>query len=148
MKNNKGFSMIELIVSFSITTIIIIMLFQIIIVLKDVHTKSAIKTSLLNKQNILVDMIYKDILDNGLKNVATCGDYCITFNFKNNDTKNFSYADSTITYDDYVTSIISGSTVNKIVITTSQKIISVHMPISHKLFPEEDFGIKIIDYLS
>ncbi len=149
MKNNKGFSIIELIVSFSICIIVVVVLFQIVVVLKEVYEKSSVKTVLLNKQNIIVNLIYEDILDKGLNSVASCGDYCITFKFTNNTSKNLSYSEpnKSISYGDYNNPVISGSTINKAVIFTNNEVISVYMPISHKLFSNSDFGIHIVHYV-
>ena len=43
--NNKGFSILELIVSFSICMVVVFVLFQIVVVLKEVYEKSTIKTT-------------------------------------------------------------------------------------------------------
>lgn len=149
MRNNKGFSMIELIVSFSITTVIVVMLLQIVLVLKDVYTKSSIKTALLNKQNIIVNLIYTDILDNELSSVTSCGDYCAIFTFNNIGTKRLSSSDNIISYGDYTAELVGGSTIGKISLVTSTEdsVIYVNLPITHKLFNNKDFGIRIVHYL-
>ena len=60
MKNNKGFTLVEMLVSFSLSMILIIILFQLIINLKDVYMTSGIKTELLNKQYLMTTKIYDD----------------------------------------------------------------------------------------
>lgn len=153
MKNNKGFSIVELIVSFSICMAVVIVLFQIVVVLKEVYEKSEVQTSLLNKQNILVDLIYSDILEKGLNNVKTCegNSYCATFCYDStcSDFKNLSYivSNSTIEYGDYITPTISGSTIGTVGITTENNVVSVKMPVTHKLFSDQSFDIKIVHYL-
>lgn len=150
MKNNKGFSMIELIVSFSITTVIVVMLLQIVLVLKDVYTKSSIKTSILNKQNIIVNLIYTDILEYGLESVSTCtnSDNCVKFEFANGNEKELSYNNENkiISYGDYTTELVGGSKVTGISINNNNNVISVSLSIKHNLF-SKDFVIRIVHYL-
>ena len=147
MKNNKGFSIIELIVSFTICTVIMIVLFQIVLVLKDLYEKSAIKTTLLNRQNIIVNLIYSDILEKELNNVSSCGTYCITFDFTTVSKQlKYSSSDNTISYGDYVTEVLGGPTVDKAETSIQNGVMSASMPITHKLFNNKDFGIRIVHY--
>lgn len=147
MKNNKGFSIIELIVSFTICTVIMIVLFQIVLVLKDLYEKSAIKTTLLNRQNIIVNLIYSDILEKELNNVSSCGTYCITFDFTTVSKQlKYSSSDNTISYGDYVTEVLGGTTVDKAETSIQNGVMSASMPITHKLFNNKDFGIRIVHY--
>lgn len=151
MKNNKGFSIIELIVSFTICTVIMIILFQIVLVLKELYEKSAIKTTLLNKQNIITNLIYKDILEKGLNNADSCGEYCIEFIFNDNSTEVLEYIsddNGTLSYGDYVTEVLGGTTVNEVEVSFQNNIISAKMPLTHKLFNNKDFGINIVHYKS
>lgn len=147
MKNNKGFSIIELIVSFTICTVIMIVLFQIVLVLKDLYEKSAIKTTLLNRQNIIVNLIYSDILEKELNNVSSCGTYCITFDFTTVSKQlKYSTSDNTISYGDYVTDVLGGTTVGKVETSIQNGVMSASMPITHKLFNNKNFGIRIVHY--
>lgn len=147
MKNNKGFSIIELIVSFTICTVIMIVLFQIVLVLKDLYEKSAIKTTLLNRQNIIVNLIYSDILEKELNNVSSCGTYCITFDFTTVSKQlKYSSSDNTISYGDYVTEVLGGTTVDKAETSIQNGVMSASMPITHKLFNNKNFGIRIVHY--
>lgn len=120
MKQNKGFSIVELIVSFSLTMIIVIILFEIIISLKNVYENSITKSALISSQNILTDYIYSDLNDYGLASVSACGDNCIQFVYKNGDSKNLSWEyeyDETsqrqsfqkIQYGDYAVDLITNS---------------------------------------
>ena len=149
MKNNKGFSIIELIVSFTICTVIMIVLFQIVLVLKDLYEKSAIKTTLLNRQNIIVNLIYSDILEKELNNVSSCGTYCITFDFTTVSKQlKYSTSDNTISYGDYVTDVLGGATVDKAETSIQNRVMYASMPITHKLFSNEKFDIRIVHYQS
>lgn len=120
MKKNQGFSIIELIVSFTLTMIIVVILFEIIISLKNVYENSVTKSALISKQNILTDYIYSDFYDYGLTNIDVCGNNCIQFTYKNGDVKNLSweyeYDDTSqrqsfqkIKYGDYTVDLIANS---------------------------------------
>lgn len=120
MKKNKGFSIVELIVSFSLTMIIVVILFEIIISLKNVYESSVTKSALISKQNILTDYIYSDIEDLGLLSVGPCGNNCIQFMYETGDVKNLSWEyeyDETnrkqsfqkIQYGDYAVDLIANS---------------------------------------
>ena len=50
---NNGFTVVELIVSFSLTLVITVFLFQIVINLKNLYTNSVIKTELVNIQSLV-----------------------------------------------------------------------------------------------
>lgn len=120
MKKNRGFSIIELIVSFALTMIIVVILFEIIISLKNVYENSVTKSALVSRQNILTDYIYSDINDFGLSKITSCGNNCIQFVYKNGDSKNLSWEyeydmDSQkqsfqkIKYGDYAVDLIANS---------------------------------------
>lgn len=120
--NNKGFSILELIVSFSLTMVIVIILFEIIVSMKVVYQNSVTKTELINKQNLFTDYIYSDIDSLGLKSVSTCGDNCIAFTYRDGQVKNlvWSYYSEnsengsmqslqTLGYGDYKINLINSS---------------------------------------
>lgn len=148
MKNNRGFSTIELVVSFSICMVVVVILFQIVISLKELYEKSGIKTELLNKQNLIVNQIYTDINEKGLGNVTTCGDYCATFTYKDGSVKSLNYTSNKISYGNYTTSINQGSMVGNVTLENNNSVWYVYLPLNHKLFSDEDFGIKIVHYVS
>lgn len=120
MKKNQGFSIVELIVSFALTMIIVVVLFEIIISLKNVYENSVTKSALVSRQNVLTDYIYSDLNDYGLAGVSSCGNNCIRFEYKNGDIKNLSWeyrydADlqrqsfQKIKYGDYAVDLITNS---------------------------------------
>lgn len=149
MKNNKGFSILELIVSFSICMVVVVILFQIVVVLKEVYEKSSVKTELLNKQNLIIDQIYTDILDKGLSNegIESCGSKCVKFTFDNDTSKTFQYTSNNLQYGDYATTLNNGSTVSDIVITNNEDVVGIYLKITHKLFLNTDFGIRVVHFV-
>lgn len=169
MKNNKGFSLVELIVSFTLTMVIVVILFEIIVSMKELYVSSVTKTELLNKQNLFTDYIYSDIYNNGLNNISTCGDNCISFGFQNGQTKNLEWsfysteninqALQTLSYGDYKINLINNAyfdtdisasngtntlTGVKICSSPVEQYININLPIKHNMFENEDFGINLL----
>lgn len=141
--NNKGFSVLELVISFSICMIIVFTLFQVILSLREVYEKSEIKTSLLNKQNIVVDLIYDDILEKELVNIESCSGYCIKFSFDDGTVKELNYTNNIIKYGEYATELVGSVGDIKVEVLDDGVVLYAHLPIKHKLF-NDDFGIKIV----
>ena len=120
MKNNKGFSVLELVVSFSLTVAIVAILFELVIVMKNLYDKNNIKTQLISNQNLLTDLIYSDLNDKGLTGVGLSNHdnvNSLTFTFNDGTQKSLEWGygitykeetglekniSATISYGDYV----------------------------------------------
>lgn len=156
MKNNKGFSTVELIVSFALTMAVIVVLFEIIVYMKELYEKSATQAELINKQNLMTDYIYSDLYNNQLINVSNCSEKenCIQFTYNNNQTKEliWNYTTKTISFDNYTINLIKNSELGEATIcslssdnsTGIDSYFSIHIPITNTLFPNDDFGITIL----
>ncbi len=53
MKNNKGFTVVELLSSFVLVMIIVVFLFEIVLELRNVYINEAVRTEIVNKNAIL-----------------------------------------------------------------------------------------------
>ncbi len=53
MKNNKGFTVVELIASFALTMVIVVFLFEVLIEIKDVFIETSLKTKIQEKMGII-----------------------------------------------------------------------------------------------
>ena len=169
MKNNKGFSLVELIVSFSLTMVIVVILFEIIVTMKNLYVSSVTKTELLNKQNIFTDYIYSDIENYGLNSVFVCGDNCISFSYNNGLVKNLEwsfYSDANVSqalqslsYGDYKINLITNASFDtsltlsnngytltgvKICSNPINQYFNIQLPIKHTMFKDRDFGISLL----
>lgn len=167
MKNNKGFSALELIVSFSLTMVIIIILFEIIIFMKELYEKSITQTELLNRQNLITDYMYTDLTTNSVTNISVCGENCISFLYQDGQVKllKWDITSGTLTYGDYTVALIKNSkfdeTLNLIDYSnfslTGARIcyengnfeskinsyILIKIPIINTVYPDDDFGLNI-----
>ena len=154
MKNNKGFTLVEMLVSFTLSMILIIILFQLIINLKDIYMSSGIKTELLNKQYLITNKIYTDLNEIKATKIENCNNpsVCIEFTFQNGSIKKLELDDEnkTLSYDGYVIKLSNGSYFKTININTNifgennKKIFNVSIPIYNDLFKDTNFGINIV----
>lgn len=154
MKNNKGFTIVELLVSFALSMILVIIMFQLIINLKELYQTSGIKTEMMNKQYLITNKMYTDLTEKKLTMISSCGVDCINFTFNDNTTTMF-YVDTnngTISYDDYTIKINNNSYIETPTISTvgftsssgNDRILSIKVPIYNSLFKNDNFGINII----
>ena len=79
--NNKGFTVVELIAAFSITMVICIFLFELLLEVKDIFVETSLKTSIQEKNAIISKNIYNLFKDEG--NNVTCISNSCTINGKN-----------------------------------------------------------------
>lgn len=155
--NNKGFTTVELIVSFSLTAVIVLFLFQLVFVLKDLYVLSGIKLKLLTKQATINTMINDDFINKKVTLATKESDTKIVFYFDDGTNKELSYNkdDKSITYGDYRTNLIDGSKFGNIGITTDVStktndnttlngILTIKIPIYHSLLEKDNFGIEIV----
>ena len=156
MKNNKGFTIIEVAVSFVLVATISITLLQLIMSLKEVYLTGDVKTTLLNKQGILIKYIYDDLENKDLTSITSCGLSCLTFSYSDNTSKDLLVdpGNNTISYGDYTMqndnscyfeqltmNIDESSPVSN---TTDDSIFTLDIPITSKLLNDENFGIRIV----
>ncbi len=156
MKNKNGFTIVELLVSLSLTLVVIIILFEIIILLKDLFQVSSVKTELLNKKSIFVENIYSDINSRTVAKIEQCGDYCLEFTMNDSTTKKLqidkenlliSYGDYTIKLDELYSIgniYFSNDITNYTSTEKNNGVFNVRIPIYTKLTNEENLGINIV----
>ena len=154
MKNNKAFTLVEMLVSFTLSMILVIIMFQLIINLKDVYMTSGIKTEMINKQYLMTNKIYKDLTEKKLTGISKCENdqqNCINISFSTGETKTFSVdlVNNTLNYDNYVQKVTNNSTIGTITIncnaiTETKKILTIKVPITNSNFKDTDFGINIV----
>lgn len=158
--NKKGFTTVELIVSFSLVAVIVFFLFEIVLILKDIYISSGIKTKLITKQAILTESINNDFVSKNLLAVARCTDAvdanaCVDFTFSDGVKRLIvNRENNTVTYNDITTKLIDGSRIGNIKISSETSvnkefskydgILTISVPIYHNLIEKENFGINII----
>lgn len=157
--NKKGFTVVELIVSFALTMIVVALLFQMLLGLKDLYISSGFKSQLLNKQALMSSKINNDFKNKEITMALKCGANCLTF-FFNDDTSNKLIIDDKndlFAYGEYSTKLVDGSKFGDVVIrnetisilpgdlsnTKFDSFIEIKIPIKHTLL-KEDYGVYIL----
>ena len=157
MKNNKGFTIIEVAVSFVLVATISIVLLQLVLSLKEVYLTGDVKTTLLNKQGIMTKYIYDDLDNKDLASITSCGLSCLTFTYTDSTVKNLLVdpGNKTISYGDYTLQIDNSSYFDNLGVDMYQSqtialngvddsVIAINIPILSKLLDKEDFGIHVV----
>ena len=89
--NKKGMTVVELVVAFSLSTVIALFLIQVVLFLKDTYMINGVKSELVLKQSLISDRINSLIRDNTLTGVSSCGDNCYNLEFSNIDKQILSF---------------------------------------------------------
>lgn len=150
--NNKGFTVIELIVSFCLAVTVSFLLFQVLTGFKELYIKGNIETTFETKKSNMLKLINDDLNQKGIANITRCGDNCITFTFLDLTEKILSVENGIIKYDNYTIKPIEGSTIGNIDVlmksfSTSighnDSILTIKIPLKNKL-SDKNFDIKFI----
>ncbi len=155
MKKN-GFTLIELVTTFALSAVIIIILFNIVLVIKDLYTKYDIKSGIIIEQGNLSSLINKKFYDNTLISYEPCSndDFCYIFKFENGIESKLEVYEDYIKFDNYRYEkkqgvVIGKPIMDKITVNVSNTSINnsfyiIQIPISNKLYKNEDLGINIV----
>ena len=64
--NNRGFTIVELVTSFSLTTVVLVFLFNIVLLLKENYVSNALKSDLIVNQSLISTALNEDLYTNGI----------------------------------------------------------------------------------
>ena len=160
--NNKGFTLVELLVTFALASVIIIMLLNVLVIIKKNFSDVSNRTKLVVNQATISNMLNSKFVDDNLDSVSGCdnGDYCYQFDFKDGTTiyvavsNNSSYDDIsivTVNSNDETSEYLFNHNVpmDGVSIGTPQVIndspyMIFKLPISHRSYPNYDFGINLV----
>lgn len=143
--NNKGLTLVELITTFTLTAVLLILLLNIVLIIKNIYIKYEIKTELLIKQANL-SMYIKEKITNGDLISYTKDGNTYLFTMRDNSTHILTINDNKITFDDYVYELSKDATIGDI---ESPDVwvsgdIHIKIPILHRLYPEDDYGLNFV----
>ena len=152
--NKFGFTVVELIVSFSLSLIIAIFLFQIIINLKNLYTNSVIKTEIINIQSLLSEKINDSFENNVITSVNKCGKNCFNFVYINGKNEKLSAESNYIEFGTYKAALPQQTNINGIDVNISSaatfsdnidnSMIIIDILINNERLKNENFNFKII----
>lgn len=141
---NKGFTLVELITTFALAAIIIIFLMNIIVIVKNIYSKSEIKSNLLVEQSTLSSVINKKIYNSGFDSYESCGEGCYTISYKDGTTSTLNIGLNSISFDNYVYKAIDGVTIETPTVEINYSFFRIVIPIKHRLYSNIDFGVDIL----
>lgn len=155
--NKKGFTLIELITTFALATVIIILLINIVLVIKNIYTNNNIKSELLIEQSNLSNLINKRLTKDSLNYYESCSDsdFCYIFSFVDGTTSKLVVDDDFIKFDNYVYKIKNNTKIDKPTIETiidievsntnsNNSFLIINIPITYKLTPNKNYGINVV----
>lgn len=152
--NKKGFTTIELIASFSIAMVILIVLFNVVLIMKDSYQNLDGETELLVQKDNLSYTINKKLRDKNLVQLTTCTDatncYLFTYDDSTFDKLIYDKDKKVITFNSYTFEISDSITANDIKINehyddTTSTLYNGYFIINIPLkYNNKDYSIKII----
>lgn len=151
--NKKGFTVIELLASFSLAISIFIILFNVVLIIKDDYQDIKDKTNLLVNKNNLSYIINEQLKNNTLTSLTTCDDHniCYLFTYEDNNTDKLIYdsANKVIRFHNFTFEVDDTITLGDInikeyydqVTTSLDGYFIINIPITQN---KKDYSIKVI----
>lgn len=96
--NNKGFTLVELIVSFVLITVISLALFKTTLTLQKQQQRNIAKNKYKSFLIVLNNTIQMDFIGDTMKSITSCGSNCYDIVYENGGEKRLSVEDNIITY--------------------------------------------------
>lgn len=143
--NNKGLTLIELIVTFALALAIVIILINTLVIIKDNYNDTETRTNLVVNQSTLSNLLNEKFQGNNLVSYTSCaGTFCYEFTFKDGDVLELNVTTDTITFGKYVYKLDKLSEVVDPSLTINNPYLIIKIPIKTKTYPNEDFGINLV----
>ena len=155
--NKKGFTLIELITTFALAAVIIILLINVVLIIKNIYSQNDIKSQLLIDQSNLSNVINKKLTEDALETYISCSDsdFCYNFNFIDGTSSKLVVTKDSVRFDNYVYKLQEGGVIENPVIDIildievsnneqNNSFLILKIPIKHKLYPNKNFGIDIV----
>lgn len=155
MKKN-GFTTVELVVSFTLVMTIAVLLFQVVLNLKNLYVNSDLKTQLLNKQAIITNQINEKMIDKKIDTYSSCGEDCLHFTYTDgaSDDLIINKNEKYIEFNNNRTYLIDNSNFGNINLDTfvtpiieeqhNDSMLMIDIPIYYNKNSKQDFGIHIV----
>lgn len=154
-KNKHGFTLIELMISFSLATVVIIYLFNVLIILKNLYIEDGIKTKLMIHQSNIEQSIESFVRQNNVTGISSCGAECISIDAAGSHQLTYDAGARTITFNGHPFKLTEGSEIGQMqvkntkvagaAVNTSQydSILEVTIPVTYKTI-DGDFGLHFV----
>ena len=83
--NKKGFTVVEVVIAFSILGVVLISLFEFVTFFRDKTRNEEIRTQLIDFKNTITKVIYDDIISNKIVKIEYCDGIAKCVNLKDHD---------------------------------------------------------------
>ena len=154
--NNKGLTLIELITTFALSAVIIVLLINVVASIRTVYSKVSIKSDLYITQSNLSNALNSKLHDNKLDSYSTCTDstFCFNFTLMNAETFKLVVEENKIIVGDKVYKLTDKTkVVNPTLVPgyieqneaySGNNILVLKIPIINELYPNIDFGVNVV----
>lgn len=150
--NNKGLTLVELITTFALTSVIIVLLINIVLVIKEVYNKSNIKSELYIKQANLSNYMNELINHGSVLSINECTDknmmMCYDIELINDKTIKLTVKEKEIKVGDFTYKLENKSKVEnaelKTITIDNSGILVIKIPIKSDLYSNIDYGINLV----
>lgn len=143
--NNRGLTLIELVVTSALAITIIIILINVLIIVKNNYEDTQIKTNLIVNQSTLSNLLNDKFKSDNLVSYTNCaGTFCYEFTFLDGDVIKLDVTNDSIKFGNYVYKLDNLSSVSNPTLTYESPYMVIKIPIKTKLYPNEDFGINLV----
>jgi hypothetical protein len=154
--NKKGMTLVEVIVAFALTLIVIIFLLSLSLTIKRLYDKDYVRANILLLKSNIAQMINSDLENTNLSMNVTFEptvDYLDTCTKIKDVTKNYEQKlcfnktgdVDTLSYNDYKFKLPKGFALGNVTVTREENFMFINIPISYE---EEDYTIKVAKILS
>ncbi|MDD3187250.1 MAG: glycine-rich protein [Bacilli bacterium] len=153
--NQKGMTMVELIVSFSLAAVIALFLTEVILFLKDAYVNNGIKTEVISKQTLISERINTLFNSKRISYAESCGDSCVNVSFDDGTTSQISFdkASNSVVVGSYTTRLPDSCIIGDVTIGTVylgndtgnfDSIFQIYVPITNSILIDKTFDIDVI----
>lgn len=157
--NNKGFTLVELITTFAVASAIALVLFNVVLTIKNIYSRTNLKTTLLIDQANLSNLVNSKVIDNDIVEIEMCtfSTYCYKITYADGDTMNLIIKDKSVSFGNYIYKLENGSYVDindsniglsydilAGIVNNKDSILNIKIPIKNKQFENIDFGLNFV----
>ncbi|MBQ2946826.1 MAG: hypothetical protein IJE04_03130 [Bacilli bacterium] len=154
--NNKGLTLIELITTFALSAVIIVLLINVVVSIRNVYSRVSIKSDLYITQSNLSNILNFKLHDDQLDGYELCNDstFCYNFSLVNGETLKLIVEENKITVGDQVYKLTGKTRVVNPTLSVEyielneeyngNNILVLKIPIINELYPNIDFGVNLV----
>ena len=147
--NRRGFTLVELITTFALTAVIVAILLNIVVIIKDIYVKYEVKTEMLIKQGEMDSYINDRITNGNLVSYTKVSDSEWKFTMYDNleYTLKIDNTNKILSFGDFTYKLGKNASFGNITSPSSWvsgNNLQVKIEIKHSLYPNSDFGLNLV----